>query len=38
MTAAIDADRRQMAEYITHHGPTHGNPLRAALKWVMSDS
>lgn len=32
----VDDDRRRLAAYLTHHGPTHGNSLRAALGWDVS--
>ena len=31
---ALVNDRRQMAEYLTRHGPTHGITLRDALGWT----
>ena len=31
----MDADRRQMAAFVTEHGAVHGAELRVALKWQM---
>ena len=31
-----DDDRRQLADYQTDHGPTHGHTLREALGWTVA--
>ena len=36
MSSQIDADRRQLAEYLARHGTTHGDVIRADLNWTSS--
>jgi hypothetical protein len=35
-TPSVEDDRTQLADYLSHHGPSHGAALRAELGWTMS--